>query len=230
LSDTTTSALSCFKLDGLGNNYIEDLYFEIGTVTANTIYLEIDHAGSQQLRVRRMNADVGATAIQFDATAAHNAAFGYVDAIFTDLQIQRCTTGITSVGGDASIKEFHGGHVNAVVAFSPSPLTGAQFYQVSRGASTGTTLQPEWGWIVTTPGVPAGTGSGNAIQNTTGVPVMVNLSSPAAYAQAPYGTHVIDQNNTDTALAGDWSAVYLSPLGKIYFATAVPTSWKWYGV
>lgn len=79
------------------------------------------------------------------------------------------------------------------------------------------------GWGVTTPSLPAGTGSASAVENATRYRVRVYQSGGA-------GTHVVDPAGTDTALPADPVELVLDPLAKVYFATTVPSSWDWYGV
>lgn len=84
------------------------------------------------------------------------------------------------------------------------------------------------GFSTATPGVPSGTGSGNAVTNTNPYSVLIYLDA------TQNGVHIIDASNNDKALpaagAGVVRIVQLSPSDKIYFATAVPLAWLWYGL
>jgi hypothetical protein len=221
LTDTTTSALSCVSLNNIANNYFEDLFFEIGAVTAGTIMLELNGFSTIEFRARRLRLDNGDIGIQWDAGALGADAFN-IGCLIDDISASRMGTVLKSIAGDASTKEFHGGYMLGTTLMSPNPLTGAQFYHVSRGANGSLVTTPEWGWLVTTPAVPA-VGLANAVQNLTGVPVVI-------YQTGMVGTHVIDENSTDTALGLDPATIRLSPLAKVYYATTVPSSWKWFGV
>ena len=78
---------------------------------------------------------------------------------------------------------------------------------------------PAPGWL-TAPAVPAGTGSTYEVQNTFPYSVIVEAMS------SPSGTHIVDANGTDELVA-DNLLQYLQPKEKIYYATTVPSSWKW---
>lgn len=82
------------------------------------------------------------------------------------------------------------------------------------------------GFGLATPGVPGGTGSGNAVTNTFGTDVDVYLDS------TQNGVHIIDWLGNDVALpsaaAGAERIVRLKYGEKIYFATAAPLAWRWY--
>lgn len=82
------------------------------------------------------------------------------------------------------------------------------------------------GFGLATPGVPGGTGSGNAVQNTFGTDVDVYLDS------TQNGVHIIDWLGNDVALPGAGAGVErivrLRYGEKIYFASAAPLAWRWY--
>ena len=74
-----------------------------------------------------------------------------------------------------------------------------------------------------TPSLPSGTGSGNAVTNQIGTPILI-------YQTGHVGVHVIDCWAQDTAIPGDPGVIYLQPDDRIYYATTIPSSWKWYRV
>jgi hypothetical protein len=86
-----------------------------------------------------------------------------------------------------------------------------------------------WGTGTTTPSVPAGTGSANAVRNRSNRPILI-------YQPGAVGTHIIDSegNNLgsaiDAALGVDPPVVQLNPFERIYYATTVPATWKFYGL
>jgi hypothetical protein len=86
-----------------------------------------------------------------------------------------------------------------------------------------------WGTGTNTPAVPAGTGSGNAVRNRSNRPILV-------YQPGAVGTHIIDAegNNlgsaVDAVLGVDPPVVQLNPFERIYYATTVPATWKFYGL
>ncbi len=82
---------------------------------------------------------------------------------------------------------------------------------------------PSWagaGFGLATPAVPGGTGSGNAVQNTTGGRVRV-------YQTGMVGTHIIDWLGNDKALGVDPPVIELECGGKVYYATTKASSWVW---
>ena len=78
------------------------------------------------------------------------------------------------------------------------------------------------GFSITTPTLPAATGSADAVTNTFPFTVRV-------FQVGESGTHIIDINGNDVLLPADPAEVTLDPGDKIYYATTVATSWKWYG-
>lgn len=105
-----------------------------------------------------------------------------------------------------------------------SPVARADIIRVA-GAQTiveGNAGYQPWGWSTTTPALPAGAGSADAVANATGYRVRV-------YQVGASGTHIVDPDGTDTALPSDPTEVTLDPAAKLYYATTVPSSWKWYG-
>jgi hypothetical protein len=78
------------------------------------------------------------------------------------------------------------------------------------------------GFSITTPAVPAGTGSGNKVTNTFPFPVRV-------YAVGASGGHIIDPLGNDSALGVDPLELTLDPQAAYYVATTAPSAWKWYG-
>ena len=78
-------------------------------------------------------------------------------------------------------------------------------------------------FAITTPALPTGTGSTNAVTNT--FPFAVRI-----FQTGESGTHVVDSNGNDVLLPADPAEVTLDSSDKIYYATTVATSWKWYGV
>lgn len=86
-----------------------------------------------------------------------------------------------------------------------------------------------WGTGANTPAVPVGTGSANAVRNRSNRPILICQVGAV-------GTHIIDSegNNLssaiDAALGVDPVVVQLNPFERIYYATTVPSSWKFYGI
>lgn len=78
------------------------------------------------------------------------------------------------------------------------------------------------GWAVATPSLPAGTGSGYAVQNTHAYPVSV-------YQTGGRGMHVVDPLGTDYALPATPAVWTLDPDARVYYTAAVPADWRWYG-
>ena len=78
------------------------------------------------------------------------------------------------------------------------------------------------GFAITTPALPAAVGSTDAVTNTFPFAVRV-------FQAGESGTHIIDINGNDVLLPADPAEVTLDPGDKIYYATTVATSWKWYG-
>lgn len=74
------------------------------------------------------------------------------------------------------------------------------------------------------PALPIGTGSPNAVTNYYPWPVRIYQATGSAL-----GTHIVDGFGNDQALAVDPGEVTLDPGAKIYYSTAVPASWLWYG-
>ena len=81
---------------------------------------------------------------------------------------------------------------------------------------------PSVGWAATTPAVPAGTGSGNAVANP-------NPYSVVVYQSGGVGTHIIDVFGIDSATGTD-ALVVLPPVCKIYYATTKPSAWAFFGL
>ena len=79
------------------------------------------------------------------------------------------------------------------------------------------------GFAITTPALPAAVGSADAVTNT--FPFVVRI-----FQAGESGTHVVDNAGNDVLLPADPAEVTLDPGDKIYYATTVATSWKWYGV
>ena len=126
------------------------------------------------------------------------------------------------------------------------PLSGVQNYNFVRyariaGLSTGDGMvtfnndsetnlriqhgsQNDVGFNITTPSVPAGIAVGNAVVNATAQTIRVYQDADAD------GTHIIDFDGNDILLNQDPTWFILEPGEKAYYATAVPTTWKWYAV
>ena len=90
-------------------------------------------------------------------------------------------------------------------------------------STTNTTNLPATGFALTTPALPAATGSADAVTNTFPFPVRV-------FQAGESGTHIVDSAGNDVLLPADPAEVTLDPGDKIYYATTVATSWRWYGV
>ena len=79
------------------------------------------------------------------------------------------------------------------------------------------------GFSITTPALPTGTGSTNAVTNTFPFPVRI-------YQTGESGTNIIDINGNNVLLPSNPNELILNPNEKIYYSTTVATSWKWYGI
>ena len=82
------------------------------------------------------------------------------------------------------------------------------------------------GFSATTPTLPTGTGSANKIMNVNPFPVRIYQEISSLTSN---GTHIIDASGNDIALPDDPVEFTLDVYASVYYATAVPTSWKWYG-
>ncbi len=156
--------------------------------------------------------------LEFGATASSFAETFGDGSIFDNCKFRLCNVGLQSDSGDTSKKTFiGGGSYGNTTVMSPNPLTNAKFFLFR---IAGVTSQ---GWQITTPALPAGIGLANAVQNNTGFTVMVNAAGFA-------GCHIIDETGTDILLPSDTTTVILPPLCKVYYATTIPTSWKWFAI
>ncbi len=112
-----------------------------------------------------------------------------------------------------------------------SIMTGGygQYYFEPPPAGWGWKNGGGWGTGANTPAVPVGTGIGNAFRNRSNRPIMI-------YQVGAVGTHIIDAEGTvgssavDAALGVDPTAIQLNPFEQVYYATTVPSSWKFYGL
>jgi hypothetical protein len=74
-----------------------------------------------------------------------------------------------------------------------------------------------------------GTGIANAFRNRSNRPILI-------YQVGASGTHIIDAENNlgssavDLALGVDPVVIQLNPFEQVYYATTVPSSWKFYGL
>ena len=82
------------------------------------------------------------------------------------------------------------------------------------------------GFAITTPALPTATGSANAIVNTFPYTIRIYQNHSTLTS---LGSHIIDISGNDKLLPDDPSELMLDPGCKIYYATAVPASWIWYG-
>ncbi len=78
------------------------------------------------------------------------------------------------------------------------------------------------GWATPTPSLPAAIGSANAVQNT-------NPYSVEIYQSGGIGTHIVDMRTLDNGVP-DQPVIRLDPGDKVYFATTIPSSWRWKGL
>ena len=86
---------------------------------------------------------------------------------------------------------------------------------------TDATNSYRWGYG-SSPSLPTGTGSGNAVMNPSNRNALLYQSGAA-------GTHILDALGNDQALAsGTQQTVLIPPGGKVYYATTVPTAWTWF--
>lgn len=82
------------------------------------------------------------------------------------------------------------------------------------------------GFSLTTPALPAAIGSTDAVFNNSNVDVLIYQQVVSYIGN---GTHIIDIYANDILLPDDSPIVRLKPGDRIYYATAVPASWRWYG-
>ncbi len=86
-----------------------------------------------------------------------------------------------------------------------------------------------WGTGVNTPAVPTGTGPTHTFRNLCNRPILI-------YQVGAVGTHIIDAEGTvgsgviDAALGVDPAVIQLNTFEQVYYATTVPSSWKFYGL
>ncbi len=86
-----------------------------------------------------------------------------------------------------------------------------------------------WGTGVNTPAVPTGTGVTHTFRNLCNRPILI-------YQVGAVGTHIIDAEGTvgsgviDAALGVDPPVIQLNTFEQVYYATTVPSSWKFYGL
>jgi hypothetical protein len=112
-----------------------------------------------------------------------------------------------------------------------SIMTGGygQYYFEAPPAGWGWKSGGGWGTGTNTPAVPAGTGIANAFRNRANRPILI-------YQVGASGTHIIDAENNlgssavDLALGVDPVVIQLNPFEQVYYATTVPSSWKFYGL
>lgn len=83
-----------------------------------------------------------------------------------------------------------------------------------------------YGFDVSTPSLPGGTGSGNSVTNTNAYPVTIYMT-PATGSNVP-GTRIIDMHGTDNGV-GTPLQIKLRPGEKVYYSISVPGAWIWYG-
>ncbi len=207
-------------LDNMNTLQLYDLWLDLPATSPAITVLKLSRAATKALRIYDSNIFGGlgsSVGIEFAADAAADFSEQFGDgAFFYDCYVRGCGTGVKSNAGDASTKTFiRGGLFGNTTNFSPNPLTNARFWLTR---ISGVMSQ---GWGVTTPALPVGIGSANAVQNNTGFTVLVNMAGPS-------GTRIIDENNNDQLLSADSNMVILPPKAKIYFATTVPSAWKWF--
>lgn len=120
------------------------------------------------------------------------------------------------LGSNASILHIHVSAPNPGAALSGMPFVSVALNGIYGWAAG-------LGFGVTTPALPAAVGSADAIQNV--FPYSVRI-----YQVGESGTHIIDASGNDVALPADPPEFQLDTGCKVYYATTVATSWKWYGV
>ena len=145
----------------------------------------------------------------------HNIVYGYPSHLFS---AEDQNSGLTGNSIQADVEDN----------YFDSLQSGSSFYFVNSTADI-TKLRvrnnhgynPQ-GFSVATPTLPAATGSADAVTNT--FPFSVRI-----YQTGESGTHIIDASGNDVTLPSDPPDLALDPGCKIYYATTVATSWKWYG-
>ncbi len=118
-----------------------------------------------------------------------------------------------SDGGDATSTEVYLGQFDAEDGYTLNTLA-------LHGLHIG--RMPRAGWTVTTPALPAATGSGDSVINTN--PYLVRV-----WQAGGAGVHLVDASGTDQALVSDPSEISLDSGCALYFATTLPTAWQWFG-
>ena len=214
LADTTPSNVVCFLLNNQPNQYLEDLFLEIGTKPASgSVGLQISGAGDE-IRIRRFRCAFTNTGVQWTANAT-----SITRQYFWGLDIFGCDISLQSISGDASRKTFISGLLASTTNLSPNPLTGASFYKTYQGSSGGVAVQ---GFNVTTPAYPAST---VAVTNTTGYDCMVYLSGGTF-------TAAVQVDGVSTGLpAATTNIGVLVPAGSTITLTfSAAGTWKWYAI
>jgi hypothetical protein len=84
-----------------------------------------------------------------------------------------------------------------------------------------------YGLTPTTPGLPTGTGSGNAVANQFPYVCRVFSESSGAANSIP---GIVSTSGVATSVGVSSSFILLGPGEKIYYTNEVPTSWTWFGI
>ena len=104
---------------------------------------------------------------------------------------------------------------------APLKVSGTFPWEVSVLSSQNSA--PSIGFQLTTPSLPSGTGSGNKVTNSNVFPVII-------YQSGEIGTVVVDPTGSTGALSSDPASFILAPGASVYYASAAPISWDWYGL
>lgn len=146
--------------------------------------------------------------IQFDGTGGAPVGYSVLGCSFAD-NAQNAIAFVNGANGEGVVM---GGSTNLSMYV---PQVGPRIVNVGG-------YNPQ-GFGITTPAVPAGTGSANKVANTNPFPVRI-------YPVGASGGHIIDPSGTDKALGVDPLELTLDPGAAYYVATTAPSAWLWYGV
>ena len=82
----------------------------------------------------------------------------------------------------------------------------------------------DMGFSISTPSLPSSTGTQNAVVNGFGISVKIYQDKSTTL-----GTGIIDHSGNVATLYQDPEVITLEPGDKIFYSSAVPSNWKWYG-
>jgi hypothetical protein len=83
------------------------------------------------------------------------------------------------------------------------------------------------GFGYASPNLPGATGATHKVTNSNPFPVVVYIAMTSFDA---YGVRIVDLNNTTVGPPADPMMFTLNPGESVWFATSVPSAWRWYGL